>query len=181
MRDLTMGDLPAEVRLLLEIEGAVLAGGAIRDLMKGEKPKDYDLFFTSRESAEKVNSWLVENCGDVVGNGSTLTARYDTLVIQSCFKNIYKTPWELIDGFDFKNVCGFVTCTDGHFRDIRNAEKSGEVIVNCIRRPLKELRRLAKYSYKGYDCTEAYHYILSVMQDKGDRVILMSDYYEATL
>lgn len=181
MNDITLEMLPSEVQTLLQIDGVVLAGGAIRDLIKGAKPKDYDLFFTSREAADEVNKWLIESCADTVGNGSTLTARFDTLVVQSIYRNVYESPWKLIADFDFKNVCGFMTRTEGHFREIKKAEETGEVVVNCIQKPLKELRRLAKYQQKGYQCDDAFRYIVDVMSDKGAGIILMSDFYDAAV
>lgn len=176
--DISFELLPPIVRRVLETEGAILAGGAIRDMMLDVTPKDFDIFYSTEVAMKEVNNLLLRESRKSTSNGVTLTSEIDGLVIQSVFLKIYKDPWELMADFDFKNICGFMTNSEGHFREIREAEKAKKVVINCIRKPIKELSRLAKYKHQGYDCSEAYNYILSVAQDKGDGAILMSDFYD---
>ena len=170
---------PLILTALEENEDCFLAGGAIRDLFsRCRDPKDYDFFFLNTEAAKNFNWWIMHRAESVEVSGLVLTAKIGSLLIQSIGSRNYETPEEIKKDFDFKNVCGYMTkdavCTEV----LEDGERKKVAQVNVIKKPIKEIKRLADYKRKGYECGEAYKYISSLIETSDPNVILMTDFYD---
>ena len=170
---------PFILTILEQNEDCFLAGGAIRDLFSRERPpKDYDFFFLNTDAAASFNWWIMSRVESVKVSGLVLTAKINELTIQSIGSRNYETPESIKSDFDFKNVCGYMTKDHVCTEMLEDAEKTKTAQVNVIKKPVKELRRLAKYRYKGYECEEAYKYIVSLMDASDPTTIMLTDFYD---
>lgn len=149
--------------------GTWLAGGAVRDAVVGGVPSDYDMFFQTMEEAQRVEEKLRALNAEVIfvcPNGKLTTFKYEygksgPLKIQVIKEKTYSNMESLIATFDF-TACKFAT--DGKtvimnlssFRDARNKmirfehDVSGNPIIEY---PTATLKRISKYSKKGYKLT----------------------------
>jgi len=171
---------------LLKIDGCILAGGAIRDIIIGKQPKDYDFFFTS-EPAVAQALFLMKNHKST---GNIYTHTYDTPDgdIQLITKSIFESTRHIIDAFDFTPI---QLAYDGKtlevgaktFDDIQNRK----VGVNVITKPFASLERLERYIgttnsngvlIDGWNITDTYKYILDVMCTQPPGIILGAKRYD---
>jgi hypothetical protein len=167
------------IKQLLEIDGVVLAGGALRDQIKGEQiAKDYDFFFTkpgaeqqAREILGKSFIYTRYTATFIVNNHSHLplglshsNPNLNDLEIQLVFKKIYESPQEIIDQFDFR-VCQFAADKNGVYFNPEAYDDldSKRLVANNITKPIDSLNRLVKYAKKGYDVNEAYQKVVEVL------------------
>lgn len=180
------------VSKILEIEGTVLAGGAVRDLITGDEPKDFDIFFINDKARINVESEFFTDNSEIASTNYTTTYEVDetlnpedfipdvvTQTIQLIHKQTYENEQAVIKDFDF-TVTQFAISKNGIFfgeNSISDLDKK-VVKVNVITKPLDSLNRLVKYAQKEYEYEETYQYILDVMKTQPSGIILGASFYE---
>jgi len=93
--------LPAIVKECLAFEGIILAGGALRSLMDGKRPRDYDLFCFNQETVNLV-LLLLEKKGRTIGEqGGTKKFIVDDREIE-VITEIFSSPNKVLESFDFR-------------------------------------------------------------------------------
>lgn len=123
------------------MEHCFLAGGAVRDLARGNVPKDYDIFFKTKAAAEefkrKFSMGMVES---VLGNYNFSDIQFITMNVGS--------PEKVIEQFDW-NV-------NQVFYDFANGKASGIQSDNALRintkaqTPLSAIMRIPHLLSKGF-------------------------------
>jgi hypothetical protein len=170
---------------LLQIEGVVLAGGAIRDTLMEVVPKDYDIFFTKNTAIVAASILLKRNMELIDSTHYTHTYKLDaskyydqTITVQLIFKQIYTNKFYVITDFDFTNIMLAID-KDGFEIGKKTLEhiESRIVGINVITKPLNSLTRLQKYT-NTHDVYDAYHYILSVLKDADPGIVLNANFYD---
>lgn len=171
---------------LLQIDGVVLAGGAIRDTLSDTEPKDYDIFFTLAANREIVESLLQKHMELSTETHYTKTYKTDTnqaydqfITVQIIFKTAYIDKQAIINDFDFTNTM-FAIDKNGF---AIGEESLGDIVdnkvgINVITKPLSSLNRLVKYVRMGYDVQEAYDYIVSLLVQHNPKIILNASFYD---
>lgn len=164
-------------------EGAIIAGGAVRDwllvsmgqetstddalaeqlasLISGEpcEVTDIDVYFRDEESARDFLYWLLNRGAKVIRERSSVTdLLFEGRVVQ-LIRFAYYSPVSLISTFDF-TVCQFAVAREGP--DVRfyaggssfEDLKKRVIRINHIDRPLATMRRLLKYARKGFNAPD---------------------------
>lgn len=171
---------------LLQIDGVVLAGGAIRDAISDTEPKDYDIFFTNIIALDQAIIFIEKHMELSAGTHYTKTYKTDTnqlydkfITVQIVFKNFYADRQAIINSFDFTNTMFAIDKTG-----FAIGEKTlGDIVdnkvgINVITKPLSSLNRLVKYVRMGYDVQEAYDYIVSLLVQHNPQIILNASFYD---
>lgn len=178
---------------ILEIDGVVLAGGAIRDLLNSVEPKDFDIFFTNDSSRFQVEELLgtpeaethytktyffMEPELDKPKLPPYLVQVNKTEVeIQLVFKQTYGNEQSIIDNFDFSLVQWALSRNGLFFGETTFQDTvDKKVSIGIITKPLSSLNRLIKYA-QDYDIKGAYDYVLLVMQNADPKIVLRGDFY----
>lgn len=157
---------------ILRMDGAHLCGGAVLDMIIGDTPRDYDIFFTKEPDFD----------GYRFSRSTHYTKEFlnkDGL-FQFVHKKIYESPELIISDFDLLPICLFANLEKlGVGEGALESIATTTVGVNVITRPLQSLNRLVKYSaIKKWDVGPAYNYILSVMMDRSPNICLNGVFYE---
>lgn len=135
-----------EVKDLIKTK-SYFAGGAIRDLMRDEPPKDYDLFFIDEESVELFKNLVKKEFSlkkTKIGNFNSQTTGVQVITLVS------GSPDSVVDTFDF-------TINQGYYLPQMDLLLKGEVtgilkVCPKLLSPLQALCRVEKFRKKGYDC-----------------------------
>lgn len=139
-------------------ENYVIAGGAVRDYLVGEKIKDIDIFTNSKENARKLFDAMLARGGKDLNPDKPLDDRplYNVVFDSRWFQivnTVHYNPQssETIDNFDFTVCCGMISmagfsCHPNFFQDI----VCKHLRVNKLIKPLDSMNRLQKYNKKGY-------------------------------
>jgi len=163
--------------LFLLREGAIVAGGAVRDwlvqvneredaiagqlisLLGGDNnaPTDIDVFFLSEEGEKTYIQFLTEqlNASVIRGNHRVTDFLVNGLVVQTIKSLYYQSSAHLISTFDFTD-CQFCVARENGRDFFYVGETSLEdlkkrrIIINQINYPMSTMRRLLKYAKKGY-------------------------------
>lgn len=144
---------------LLEIDGVVLAGGAVQSIITDTlEVKDYDVFFLNSKSCAMSYISLI-NQGFTVNNrlestdkeASILNMTKGTLKIQLINIKTYDTVEDLLKSFDF--TCTQVALSKGGFHFLEGSivdvlEK--HIAINFITYPGSSYKRLGRYISKGF-------------------------------
>jgi len=156
-------------------DGCILAGGALRKLVNAHDTLcDYDLFFTSEESFSKTKEVLEES----ERFSKIFQCPEDKLVsckdeqgvkVQLIKKRIYKDLTDVISSFDITACCA--AWDKVNFRS--NERFIFDVLhkkinLNTVEYPVATLKRILKYSHKGYkmssEACKEYVKMVSVME-----------------
>lgn len=147
----------------LPLHQAFLAGGCLRDLAQGEEPKDYDLFFFSKEDTEKVNTYFtsIENNNSFPAPISSVTkSSLSNWNVDFSFKGkvyhfqfitiVYGQPENLVKTFDFTVNANYYNIATEEI--VINPATWNKVLVPCekILRPLNAIVRITKFIPRGY-------------------------------
>lgn len=146
-------------------EDVVLAGGSLRKLFDlREKIEDYDLFFICNAANFKtlvsITKRKLIDAGYVLifecENQELFTYISGNNKIQLIAKQPYSSVGELLESFDFTCCC---MAYDGktfyiHVDAIRSI-KNKVIYVNKITYPLSSIKRLLRFSGKGYKINDA--------------------------
>lgn len=128
------------------MENAFLAGGAVRDITRGQKPKDYDIFFKTKIAKEEFVKRFSKHMKETgIGNYNWYDFQFITIR--------YGTPEEVTDTFDW-NV-------NKVFYDFNRSRLGGnmfggnELTLNTKSdKPLSALLRLPYLLKKGFTIDE---------------------------
>lgn len=130
-----------------------IAGGAVRDLLTGEKVKDIDVFCEDEDTEKALLKFFKERSEKILKENSQLAnfiykGRWFQ-VIKGKYFNMQTS--ELIDSFDFTICCGMVTKSNTFFNEHFFEDcLSKRLRANSIGYPLSTLERMQKYIKKGY-------------------------------
>jgi len=174
------------VEACLNIEGLILAGGAVRDTMFGVVPSDYDMFLTHDADLEEIKDYFL-HCG--FGNtftcpqgklftymkGEDFKKPDECVKVQIIVKRRYNDVQDLINSFDFSATYFGLTLDDDFqfnlytsHQAIKDVRKKQLSLVN-LEYPSSTINRLYKYRAKGY-------YVGHVIKDIVKRVADMGNY-----
>jgi len=146
-------------RRLSSLGKVVLAGGAVRDFLMEQGPKDYDVFVlhSTTDDMEVLEKQVLAAVSDlstippVVEWHKSEPFLVATVEWESCeiqvLVNPAKSMEELVDSFDW-NVCLFAYDGEGfHMReDVGNIAKGKDLALNRVTFPLSTLRRGFRFS-----------------------------------
>ena len=140
----------------------VIAGGAVRDWIMGifsdKEPEitDIDLFFFSEEDRVKFQFALEAGGGEVAKDNERVTnVQYCGCLVQLIKSFTYESPEHVIATFDFSVSQFAVSPVDDELyfyfgtpslKDVKNRK----LRINQITFPVSTMRRLLKYSRKGF-------------------------------
>lgn len=133
-----------------------VAGGAVRDLISGTKPKDFDLFFENEIERLRVIDTLKHKHKAAVmretDNAMTLQIYAGNNVFKfDCIKKIYGTVQEVLDGFDFTVCCAAIAPGAFHYhKNFFQHCLSKTLYFNKQQNDICVIRRIIKYVKKGY-------------------------------
>ena len=152
----------------MDIEGLILAGGAVRDTLFGARPSDYDMFLTHDTDVEKVKAYFLERefvnvftCPQgklfTYMKGEDFKKPETCVKVQIIVKRTYDDVQDLISSFDFSatyfglewddDADQFLVHTSRQaIKDVRKKQLS---LVN-LEYPSSTINRLYKYRAKGY-------------------------------
>lgn len=146
---------------LLDYEGVVIAaGGAVRDWFDGKHgtTKDLDLFFRSPEELQDYKEWLDKNFdvlsvfeNEFVVNMLVLWDGENTVKVQLIKSNYFEDGIHVVSSFDL-SPCQFAIDINHIYvgRYAAKDLKNRRLRVNRITFPLSTLKRICKYSAKGF-------------------------------
>lgn len=160
------------VKLLLYNDGVVLAGGALRKIHDSQDEVcDYDFFFTSAqgfEMAKKMIGIFKWECIFKCPLGELLSYKdADGVKFQLIKKRLYSDPIDLIESFDFVPCCAaFDGETFYYHTKFKHCVVVKELMLNKFEYPVASLKRMAKYSKKGYFMTKGF--LIDVIEELKD-------------
>lgn len=158
-------------------DGAWVAGGCFESLIRGEKPKDYDLFFRDEEAFEETLQLLTATIADdpedtdieepASGYGVASPGSLDEVRDKSCrFVDLerahkpkiqlIKTMWypslaHVLHSFDFTAAQVGMDNTGVVLNPLAVLDISRKrLVLNRMTFPSSTLRRMIKYTQKGY-------------------------------
>lgn len=142
--------------------GVILAGGSLRALVDpSDTICDYDLFFTDTSKISYVQEYLLGNKYSLIfqcpkGELSTYFNAESKTKVQLITKRQYNDMQDLISSFDITACC---CAYDGETFE-KNDRFIFDVLnklinINKIEYPVATMKRIAKYSQKGYTLTSA--------------------------
>lgn len=141
-------------------DGVILAGGALRYLVDcTDSICDYDLFFLDRSKVQSAQEYFLSKDYNLIfecpkGELFTYYNKDSNTKVQLILKRDYKDCYDLISSFDIRACCaaydGEQFYTNGGFV-FDNLNKL--ININKIEYPVATLRRIAKYSAKGFTLT----------------------------
>lgn len=128
------------------MENAFLAGGAVRDLTRGQKPKDYDIFFKTKKAKDEFVKNFSKHMKETgIGNYNWHDFQFITIR--------HGTPQEVTDTFDW-NVNQVFFDFDGSYL---GGERFGGIVLRIntkCDKPLSALLRLPYLLKKGFTIDE---------------------------
>lgn len=92
--------LPASVQRVLRVSGLFLAGGFIRSVVEGEKPKDIDLFGPTHQDLERYSELLAGTRGRLKTNNA-ISIQLPEIQVQFILRWLFNHPEDVIRSFDF--------------------------------------------------------------------------------
>lgn len=147
----------------LPLHHAFLAGGCLRDLAQGEEPKDYDLFFFSKEDTDKVNAYFtsIENNNSFPAPVSSVTkSSLSNWNVDFSFKGkvyrfqfitlVHGQPEDLVKTFDFTVNSNYYNIAAEE--TVLHPDAWSKVLKPCekILRPLNAIIRTTRFIPRGY-------------------------------
>lgn len=139
-------------------DGVVLAGGALRYLVDpDDTPQDYDLFFTDVSKIEKTKKYFVHNGYTKVfecPEGKLVTFKYGDTKVQLINKREYLDCNDIISSFDITACCAAYDGKEFYKHERFVFDNLNKLInINSIEYPMATMKRIAKYSRKGFRLT----------------------------
>lgn len=142
----------------LPMDSAFFAGGCIRDLLRDQTPKDYDIFFTNQAAVQAIDDYF-KRCTTVLNPFiMTKNANWNLIVVignqhytiqfVTCnFGNITT----LVNSFDFTINSSYYDIPFGQLTV--NSATLQNVLLPCstTNKPLGALCRIPKFIKKGYE------------------------------
>ncbi len=156
----------------MELDNPIIAGGFIRAFYAGENPKDMDLYFHTKEAADKTTKILQKYGWIIIAEtDKAITFKKDDKIVQ-VINYITGQPEEIIKVFDF-TVCMACVVLSSDGKNISGTEYyhndffehlAGRVLnYQGSPMPLSSLKRVIKYIKRGYHiCDE---HLISIAND----------------
>lgn len=158
--------IPAPVYEIMNERSITLAGGAVRDLARNEKPKDFDLFCPDIQLAKQYADEFVQL---VHGSGirvrrtkHSFECRSADLVVQFIHAREYHHPQDTFRQFDFVPCMGAVRRgADGVLEgwmhpDFYKSARSKRLQVNDdVRDPVNSMYRVMKFAQRGWSISKS--------------------------
>lgn len=160
-----------------------LAGGAVRDLLCGKLPRDYDLFYMSYDDYkhDMLTLFSSEDFERKPASSASLEVihKQTGALINVVFMEFKSIP-ETLDSFDFTCVKGAINFTADdetlymHANFLEDATNKVLRIDGELSNPVHTMERLAKFSRRGYTTTDwsVYKKIAEAIRNSDD-----SEYY----
>jgi hypothetical protein len=161
------------MKVLADFPLAVLAGGAFKELLRGEAPSDYDIFLLNGCDVEALKSRLETDGFTKIftcPRGELFTYAKEKVKVQIVLKRRYVDVLDLLNSFDF-SICYFAL-HDGALHTSKQAIKDWRKKTLSLVRltyPSSTINRLYKYRKRGY-------YTGAVIKEIVMRVNAMADY-----
>lgn len=166
------------LKLLKEVQGTYLAGGAIRSLFDNHPAQDYDIYFEDDKAVLKAIDFLRKNDFELHSvSGCAKTYIKSGIIVQLCDEHKYKDAQAVIDSFDI-NACRMIywvtvqnlplafktkAKVQGHalVSDTAiNDAKFKKITFNNTKHLLSLLDRIQKFKVRGYTCSQAQYFKL---------------------
>lgn len=156
----------------------LLAGGAIRDGLKGRDIVDYDFFFSDLNYKDRVKEYFISKgfiltfaCpeGKLYSLKKSVGKEEDKLYVkvQLICKRAYRDVQDLLESFDF-SICQFAISDKGIITTTKQAiydnKKMFLRLVN-LTYPTATINRISKYKQKGYWTGDAIKQIVKALVD----------------
>ena len=147
---------------ILEVvkNGVVLAGGALRSLVDyTDTICDYDLFFLDKTRVQSVRDYFLSKDYNLIfecpkGELFTYYSADTEIKVQIILKREYKDCYDLINSFDVRACCAAYDGNQFYTNEGFVFDNLNKLInINKIEYPVATLRRIAKYSAKGFTLT----------------------------
>lgn len=133
-----------------------VAGGAIARFLSGDKQSDIDLFTSSRDNAAKLICQLRSKYEFkpyyITPNAIKGTIKFFEKILKvDVVKNMFKSPQETIDNFDFTVTCFAVNRDTFYYHPTACFDLlRKKLVVNNLNHPVDSMRRLQKYNRRGF-------------------------------
>lgn len=144
-------------------DGVVLAGGALRSLVDpDDSPQDYDIFFTDTSKIEQTKEYFLRKGYTKVfecPEGKLVTFKNEDTKVQLINKRPYADCLDIISSFDITACCAAYDGKEFYKHNRFVFDNLNKLInLNAIEYPMATMKRIAKYSQKGFrlttQCTE---------------------------
>lgn len=149
------------ISILVHNPGCYLAGGAIRSIVDNTPIQDYDLFFTDKETRDKVEKEIgIESAYFRCPNDKLISMRKYGVKIQLCSPLYYPTASALLNSFDLTASCFVVQCHKvTSWMLIMHPDTLADIAykrikLNNVTYPIATINRIHKYRQKGYTITD---------------------------
>lgn len=142
-------------------ENVYLAGGSLRTVLKcsAEDVSDFDLFFKSFEAVQPLRTKLEEDGYEKVfecPKGFLYTYKKNKHKVQLICETEYASVEELLGSFDVSAcVSGYYGGLVYYSREFVRSVRTKKLRTCNVTFPVATLKRLIKYSAKGYFCGDA--------------------------
>lgn len=142
-------------------ENVYLAGGSLRTVLKcsAEDVSDFDLFFKSFEAVQPLRTRLEEEGWEKVfecPKGFLYTYKKNKHKVQLICETEYASIEELLNAFDVSAcVSGYYGGLVYYSREFVRSVRTKKLRTCNVTFPVATLKRLIKYSAKGYFCGDA--------------------------
>lgn len=142
-------------------ENVYLAGGSLRTVLKcsAENVSDFDLFFKSFEAVQPLRTRLEEEGWEKVfecPKGFLYTYKKNKHKVQLICETEYPSIEELLNSFDVSAcVSGYYGGLVYYSREFVRSVRTKKLRTCNVTFPVATLKRLIKYSAKGYFCGDA--------------------------
>lgn len=138
--------------------GVVLAGGALRSLVDyTDTPQDYDIFFTDTSKIEQTKDYFLRKGYSKVfecPEGKLVTFKNEYTKVQLINKRDYSSCLDIISSFDITACCAAYDGKEFYKHNRFVFDNLNKIInLNTIEYPMATMKRIAKYSQKGFRLT----------------------------
>lgn len=138
--------------------GVVLAGGALRSLIDPDDIVcDYDLFFTDTSKIEATKKYFLKKGYTKVfecPQGKLITFKDEDTKVQIINKRDYSSCNDIIGSFDITACCAAYDGKEFYKHNRFVFDNLNKLInLNAIEYPIATMKRIAKYSQKGFRLT----------------------------
>ena len=135
---------------------AIIAGGALASLWHHEAPKDWDMYFPSKEACKRLEDYysVMPGAGDVTGTPNFKQDGYNAITVGDKVQlvtSIYGHSLAILKTFDYLHACWYWDSRDQKLwitPAILNAIKDKQLVVNNKERLTPE--RFQKFRDRGW-------------------------------
>lgn len=157
----------------IESDKVFVAGGAVRDSLKGKRYKDIDLYFETPKVANEVESVLTSIFGAELTTKFTTTIKIPGISTKvQLIKLIYGTPEEVINQFDFTVNAKYMKLSEYTPKSL-NEDYSLRLLDKC-KTPNTLLHRTLKLIQDGYEIETTE--LVKVLDKVKETVLAMNKY-----